>query len=131
MMAKRILAVFMVMALWAGVAYAKDLEVKKAAGDNTVVVKMEKNPPIVGDNKITVEIVDKMGKYVKDAKVTVNANMPAMPGMPAMNYDSALALKDNTYVGVTSLSMSGSWNITAKIAQGGKNYSVKFTVDAR
>lgn len=131
MMAKRILAVFMVMALWAGVAYAKDLEVKKAAGDNTVVVKMQKNPPIVGENAITVEIVDKMGKYVKDAKVTVNYGMPAMTGMPAMNYDTTLAQKDNLYAGVLNISMSGSWNVTAKVTQGGKTYSVKFTVDAR
>lgn len=130
-MARKIVLVLMVMALWAGVAYAKDLEVKKTAGDNTVVIKMDKNPPIVGENKITVEIVDKMGKYVKDAKVMVNYGMPAMPGMGAMNYDTALLIKDNAYVGKLDLSMGGSWNITAKVTQGAKTYAVKFTIDAR
>ena len=130
-MVKKVLAVLMVVALWAGVSYAKDYEVKKTAGANTVVVKIDKNPPVVGENNITVEVADNMGKYVKDAKVSVAYGMPAMSGMPAMNYKAELTPKGNGYAGVLNISMAGSWNVNAKVTVVGKTHSVKFTVDAQ
>ncbi len=130
-MLKKTLALTMVIALWAGMAYAKDFEVKKAAGSNTVVVRLDKNPPVVGENTVTVEIADKMGKFVKDATVVVEYGMPAMSGMPAMNYKTVLTQKGNGYSGVLNVSMAGSWGAKAKITTGGKTYSVKFTLDAQ
>ncbi|MEK7789670.1 MAG: FixH family protein, partial [Planctomycetota bacterium] len=83
---KRLTVVTLILLLIAGIAYAKDYEVKKKAGEYDVVVKIDKNPPVVGDNNIEIEIKDASGKYVTDAKVRVEYSMPAMPGMPAMNY---------------------------------------------
>ncbi|MBI5211758.1 MAG: FixH family protein [Nitrospirae bacterium] len=128
----RKLAVFTLILLFiAGIAYAKDYEVKKKAGEYDVTAKIDKNPPVVGDNNITVEVKDASGKYITDAKVKVEYSMPAMPGMPAMNYKADAELKGNEYKTKMNLSMSGAWNVAVKITRGGKTTSVKFNVDAR
>jgi len=114
-----------------GVALAKDYEVKKKAGDFDVVVTIDKNPPVTGDNGVTIAIKDAGGKTVKDAKVVIDYSMPAMPGMPPMNYKADALLKGEAYAATMNLSMAGPWNITVKISAGGKNGSMKFTVDAK
>ena len=113
-----------------GIAYAKDYEVKKKAGEYDVEVKIDKNPPVVGNNNMEIEIKDASGKYVTDAKVKVDYGMPAMPRMPAMNYKTDAELKGNEYKAKMNLSMSGSWNIAVKITRGGKTATAKFSVDA-
>lgn len=127
---KKLTIITMILFLAVGIAYAKDYEVKKKAGEYDVEVKIDKNPPVVGDNNITVEIKDLSGKYVTDAKVKVDYSMPAMPGMPAMNYKTDAELKGNEYKAKMNLSMSGSWNIAVKITKSGKTVSMKFNVDA-
>lgn len=114
-----------------GVAYGKELEVKKKAGDYEVEIKMDKNPPVVGDNNIEIEIKDPAGHYVTDARVTVEYSMPPMPGMPPMKYKEEAALRGEEYKGKLTLSMSGSWNIAVKIRRGDKTDTVKFNVDAK
>jgi len=114
----------------AGIAYAKEYEVQKRAGDYNVEVRIDKNPPIVGDNDVTIEVKDSSGKYVTDAKVKVDYSMPAMPGMPAMNYKTDAELKGNEYKAKINLSMSGSWNVAVKITRAGKTATMKFSVDA-
>ncbi len=126
------LAVFTLILLFiAGIAYAKDYEVKKKAGEYDVTVKIDKNPPIVGDNNVTVEVKDASGKNVTDAKVIVDYTMPAMPGMPAMNYKANAELKGSEYKAKMNLSMSGAWNVVIKISRAGKTATAKFNVDAR
>lgn len=127
---KKLVAFAFVLVLLAGVAYAKDYEVTKKAGEYDVVVKIDKNPPVVGDNNVTVEVKDASGKYVADAKVKVEYSMPAMPGMPPMNYKTDAEVKGNEYKAKMNLSMAGSWNVTVKITKGGKTSSIKFNVDA-
>ena len=127
---KKIAVISLILLLIAGMAYAKDYEVKKKAGDYDVTVKIDKNPPVVGDNNIEIEIKDASGKYVTDAKVKVEYSMPAMPGMPAMNYKTDTELKGNEYRAKMNLSMAGSWNVAVKISRGGKITTVKFNVDA-
>lgn len=127
---KRLAVIGLVLLLIAGVAYAKDYEVKKKAGDYDVEIKIDKNPPVVGDNNIEIEIKDASGKYVTDAKVKVEYSMPAMPGMPAMNYKTDTELKGYEYKAIMNLSMSGAWNIAVKITRAGKTTTVKFNVDA-
>ena len=127
---KRFAIVALVLFLVAGIAYAKDYEVKKKAGDYDVTVKIDKNPPVVGDNNITIDIKDAAGKNVTDAAVKVEYSMPAMSGMPAMNYKADAELKGYEYKAKMNLSMSGSWNIAVKITRGGKTTTVKFNVDA-
>lgn len=127
---KRLIVFGLILLLAAGIAYAKDYEVKKKAGEYNVEVKIDKNPPVVGDNNITVEVKDAAGKYVTDAKVKVEYSMPAMPGMPAMNYKTDTEFKGNEYKAKMNLSMAGSWNIAVKITRAGKTSTVKFNVDA-
>ena len=128
---KKIIAVAVVVFLAAGVAYAKGYEVSKKAGEFDVVVTIDKNPPVTGDNGVTVSVKDAGGKVVKDAKVIVDYSMPAMPGMPPMNYKADAVQKGDEYKAVMNLSMAGPWNVAVKISAGGKSGSMKFTVDAK
>ncbi len=126
------LAVFTVaLLLMAGIAYAKDYEVTKKAGEYNVGVKIDRNPPVVGDNNVSIEITDASRHHVRDAKVIVDYSMPAMPGMPAMSYKTDAQLKGDEYNAKMNLSMSGSWNIAVKISRAGKSSTAKFTVDAK
>ena len=127
---KRLVIVVMMMILMGGLALAKDYEVKKKAGDFDVEVRIDKNPPVVGDNNILVEVKES-GKVVTDAKVVIDYSMPAMPGMPAMNYKTDADLKGSVYKGTMNLSMSGPWNIAVKISKAGKTSTAKFSIDAR
>jgi len=127
---KKIALVSMVLLLIAGIAYAKNYEVTKKAGEYTVVATIDKNPPVVGDNNISIEIKDAEGKTVTDAKVKVEFSMPAMPGMPAMNYKEDAQLSGSAYTAKMNLSMSGSWNIAVKVSRGGKSSTMKFNIDA-
>ncbi len=127
---KRFVLVVMVVLMAAGAAWAKDFEVTKKAGAYTVVARIDKNPPVTGDNNFAVEVKDAAGD-VKDAKVAVEYSMPAMPGMPAMNYKTNTELKGNEYQTKLNFSMSGPWNVTIKINRGGKTAQTKFTVDVR
>jgi hypothetical protein len=128
---KKLILIGMAVLLSAGVVFAKDYEVQKKAGDFDVIVTIDKNPPVTGDNGVTVSVKDASGKVVKDAKVVVDYSMPAMPGMPAMNYKADAVQKGDEYKAVMNLSMAGPWNVAIKISAGGKNGSLKFTVDAK
>ncbi len=129
-MKKMVLAVMMVL-LMAGTAVAKNYEVTKKAGDYSVVVSIDKNPPTTGDNNLSVSAKDGAGADVTDAKVVVEYSMPAMPGMPAMNYKTNAEWTGKEYKSKINFSMSGSWNMAIKIIRAGKTTQVKFTVDAR
>lgn len=128
---KKIFATVLAVLLLGGIALAKGYEVAKKAGPYDVKITIDRNPPIVGDNAITVDIKDASGKYVTDAKVRVEYSMPPMPGMPPMNYKTNAELKGESYTGTMNLSMAGPWNIAVKISRGGKTSSAKFTIDAR
>lgn len=128
---KKIAFITIILLMIAGIALAKDYEVKKKIGEYDIEVKIDKNPPVVGDNNIEIGIKDATGKYVTDAKVVVEYSMPAMPGMPPMNYKTDASLKGNEYRAKMNLSMSGSWNIAVKITRAGKTSTMKFTVDAK
>lgn len=120
-----------VILLITGIAYAKDYEVKKKAGEYDVEVKIDKNPPVVGKNNMEIEIKDTNGKYVTDAKVVVEYSMPAMPGMPPMDYKTDAELKGEEYKTTMDLSMAGPWNIVVKITRGDKTSKAKFSIDAQ
>ena len=126
---KRVTVILAVLLLAFGVAYAKDYTVMKKAGGYTVYVKMDKNPPISGKNQIEVSVQDASGAEIADAAVLVEYSMPAMPGMPAMNYKTKTEVKNKKYMATVDFSMSGAWNINVKITRAGKTHSVKFNVD--
>lgn len=128
---KRFAVFTFILLLIAGIVYAKDYEVKKKAGQYDVEVRIDRNPPVVGDNNISIEVKDASGRYVTDAKVKVEYSMPAMPGMPAMNYKTDAELKGNEYKAKINLPMSGSWSVAVKVTRAGKTSTMKFTVDAK
>jgi hypothetical protein len=94
---------------------------------------MDRNPPTTGNNNLAVSVKDGAGTDVTDARVSVEYSMPAMPGMPAMNYSTKaeLAAKEKEYKAKVNFSMSGSWNMVIKIIRADKTTQVRFTVDAR
>ena len=126
---KKFVAVALILLLSAGLAFAKSYEVTRKAGDYTVDIKMDKNPPVVGPNNIEIVVKDAAGKAVSDAKVLVDYGMPAMPGHPAMGYKTDAQLKGGAYQAVLNISMKGPWTITVRINHLGKAVSARFTVD--
>ncbi len=126
---KKIVVVALILFLATGVAFAKAYEVNRKAGDYTVAVKMDKNPPSVGTNNMEIAVTDKTGKAVKDAKVMIDYGMSAMPGMPAMAYKADAMNHGDTYHAVLNISMKGPWYVTIKITSQGKTVSAKFTFD--
>lgn len=129
-MKKLVLAVLLVI-MMTGLAVAKDFEVTKKAGDYTVTVKIDRNPPVTGENRVSVVIKDKGGADIMDAKVSVEYSMPAMPGMPAMQYKADAKLKGSEYQAKLNYSMSGAWDTIVRISRGNKKTQAKFNIDVR
>jgi hypothetical protein len=127
---KKVVLLTLVFLLIGGIAYANEFTVQKKAGAYDLTVKIDRNPPIVGDNNMTISVKDASGRAVTDAKVAVAYMMPGMPGMPAMNYKTGATLKGGDYSAKMTLSMAGSWNVTVKVTRAGKTSMMKFTVDA-
>jgi hypothetical protein len=128
---KRLAIVLILLFIAAGVVEARDYEISKKSGALTVTVKIDKNPPVTGINKMTVEIKDAAGKAITDAEVAVDYGMPPMPGMGAMNYKTKAALKNKSYQATINFSMSGPWFINIKINRGGTIQTVKLNVDIK
>jgi hypothetical protein len=126
---KKVMTAIIMLLFTAGFAYGKDYMVTKQAGDYAVSVKIDRNPPVTGENRMEITIQDKTGDEVTDAIVHIEYTMPAMPGMPAMIYKSTTELKDKRYMAILNFSMSGAWNVNIKITRAGKIQSVKFNVD--
>lgn len=122
---------FLIILLIATSAFAASYQVTKRAGDLTLHVAIDRNPPVVGRNNLDIEIKDRAGKSVTDAKVVMEYSMPAMPGMPPMNYKATAVLTANRYKAVMDLSMSGSWNIVVRIVRAEKTQTARFTIDAK
>ena len=110
---------------------AGDLRMANRHGAYVVEIALNRNPPIVGDNRIEVSITDGNGRRVSDAQVLVNYYMPPMPRMVPMNYTIPAKLKGDTYQAVMHLIMDGPWIIALKITLGGKTTTAKFNVQAR
>jgi hypothetical protein len=128
---KRMALIISVLFLAVGLVYAKDYTITKKAGEYTVLVTIDRNPPITGKNQLTVGIKDGAGTDITDASVAVDYGMPAMPGMPAMNYKADTNLKNKQYRTTLNFSMSGPWSISVKITRGAKTQTVKLNVDVK
>jgi hypothetical protein len=128
-MMKKFAVALIILLLAAGLVYAKDYTVVKKAGSYTVEVKLDKNPPITGQNKMEISIKDDKGTKITDATVVVEYVMPAMPGMPAMNYKAKAELNGSRYLAKVNFSMSGAWAVNIKITRAGKTQAVKLNVD--
>ena len=112
-------------------AGAADLELKKKAGPYDVGLRINRNPPVVGDNGLEIRITDAAGAAIKDADVLVNYYMPPMPRMAPMNYKTEAKFKKDAYAIRMRLIMAGPWIIVVKITADGKTISARFHIDAR
>ena len=128
---KKVIFLLMGLVLLVGTAWGKNYEVTKKADDYTVKIEIDKNPPIQGNNNVTITIKDASGKNVTDAKVKVEYSMPAMPGMPAMNYKAKTAAAGSKYKSSLEFSMAGPWAVNVKVTKAAKTQSAKLTVDVR
>jgi hypothetical protein len=112
-------------------AGAANLEIKKKAGPYDVAMRIDRNPPVVGDNGLEIRITDASGAVLKDAEVLVNYYMPPMPRMAPMNYKTQAKFKKDVYAIRMRLIMAGPWVIVVKITVDDKTVSARFNIDAR
>ena len=110
---------------------AGDLRMAKQHGTSVVEIAINRNPPIVGDNRIEISITEENGRRITEAQVLVNYYMPPMPRMAPMNYTIPAKLQGGTYQATMHLIMDGPWIIALKITQGGKMSTSKFHINAR
>jgi hypothetical protein len=130
---KKSMMFFVAVALLAVVvsAEARDYEMTGKTADYAVLVKIDKNPPVKGTNRVTVDVKDAAGKAVTDATVAIHYGMPPMPGMGAMNYRKTAELKGESYQATINFSMSGPWYVDVRISRTGSTQTVKLNVDIR
>jgi hypothetical protein len=110
---------------------AGDYRVRKNVEGFTFDIAINRNPPVIGDNEIRIEIKDPEGKPVLDAEVMVNYYMPPMPKMAPMNYTIPAPLRGKEYRAVMDLIMTGPWNIITRAKIQGKWVRVAFPIDVR
>ena len=110
---------------------ARGVEVKKRVGELEAEMRIDRSPPVLGDNHIEIDLKDSGGKTVTDAKVLVNYYMPPMPRMAPMNYTTDARLKGEKYRAKMNFIMSGPWIIAIKINHAGRTSTAKFNIDAQ
>jgi hypothetical protein len=125
------LIVALLLLLVPGIGSTRSYEVKKQVGEYAAEVRMDRNPPSLGDNNIEIEIKDARGKPLTEAKVLVNYYMPPMPRMAPMNYTTDAKLKGEKYKATMNFIMSGPWVIAVKITHAGRTSTAKFNIDAQ
>jgi hypothetical protein len=128
---KPVIVILSMLLLFSPLAEGRGLDFTKRVGDYDVDVRIDRNPPIIGDNHIEIEIRDGSKKPVKDAKVLVNYYMPPMPRMAPMNYRIDASLKGDQYKATMKFIMAGPWIIAIKITRGEKTTTAKVNVDAQ
>jgi len=123
--------VFVLSAMLAGSAFivwAGSFELKGKAGGYNIDVKMDSNPPFVGNNGIDIMVTDEALRPVTDARVEIEYLMPTLGGRaPMMDYTVAAKPVGNKYHANLNLSMAGEWRVIVKIARGGKGEVMGFT----
>ena len=124
-----ILLAGMIIYFMIGVADAASLVDSKKAGEYDVVIRIDRNPPILGVNNLEVDIRGADGQAVTDAKVLVNYYMPPMPRMAPMNYRVDAPYKGDRYRAKMNFIMEGPWYIAVKINHSGKTTTAKFNVN--
>ena len=111
--------------------HAGDYKVRKRAGPYTVDMAINRNPPVLGVNEISITLRDTEGRCLSGARVAVNYSMPPMPGMVPMNYTVPAAPYGNGYRARMNFIMTGPWNIAVRLQAGGAHVKVVFPIDVR
>jgi hypothetical protein len=125
---KKFLAVCLAVAFSLSVANADAFSKKGNAGNLEVTYSAAK-PLSQGMNLIKVKVMDG-SKELKDAKVSVVASMPAMPGMHAMEEKGDAKYVKDAYEANVVFSMGGTWQISIVIETAdGKKQRLKSSVN--
>jgi len=112
-------------------AAAKKLEITKKAGDLTVEIGIEKDPPGVGWNVIEIRLKDPSGRSITEAKVLVQYYMPPMPRMAPMNEKVETKWKKDAYTARMKFIMAGPWIVIIRITMGEMALTTRFQIDVR
>ena len=108
---KKTLILLLGLLLFSGAVYAERLDIEEKISDVTVKNSINNNPPVVGENKIAIELLDTDGIPITDAEVELYYFMPTMP---AMNYTASAGLTEGKYTAVIKLVMPGPWDVDVK-----------------
>lgn len=130
-MIKGVVPVLLVFLFFISATNASEYEVKKRTGEYTVLMLIDRNPPVAGDNGLRVRLSDASGRLVTDATVLVEVSMPPMIGMPFMLVRSKTKLIGDIYTGKVTFCQPGPHSVELKITRGGRVQKVRFNVDAR
>jgi len=97
---------------------------------NIKVEMVSEKPLTTGMNRIELHLF-KRSTPIKDAKVAVKFFMPAMPGMPYMEYKTeAKPIGNGVYEATFNASMGGTWQVHIFITtKEGKKYRLKSSVN--
>ena len=112
-------------------AEAGDYRVRRKTPNHVVDAAINRNPPVMGENTIRIEIRDAGGRTLTGARVSVNYYMPPMPGMVPMNYTIPAAPDGSGYSAKMNFIMTGPWNIVIRVESGGSPWRVTFPIDVR
>ena len=126
---KKILGVFLAVALSLSAVFAADALSKKGMAGPLEVEYSSEKPLTQGMNMINIKVKEN-GKEIKDAKVSVTAAMPAMTGMPAMEQTSEAMFVNGAYMAHVVLSMNGTWQLNIVVeTSDGKKQRLKSSVN--
>ena len=103
----------------------------KDAKYRTTQIHISSDKPLSTGKNTLVFHITKKGKAVKDAKVSIKAFMPAMPGMPAMvSKVDTKSLGNGDYEAKLNIAMGGTWQIHIFIVpKSGKKSRVKTAIN--
>jgi hypothetical protein len=108
-----------------------DYRVRRKTSNHVVDAVINRNPPVMGENTIRIEIRDTGGRTLTGARVSVNYYMAPMPGMVPMNYTIPAAPDGNGYSAKMNFIMTGPWNIVIRVESSGSPWRVTFPIDVR
>ena len=127
-MKKLLVAIFAVL-LGLNAAFAAEALSKKGMAGNLEVEYSTLKPISQGMNLIKVKVMEG-AKEVKDAKVSIIASMPAMPGMHAMEEKVDAKYTNGAYEANVVFSMNGTWQISIVVETAdGKKQRLKSSVN--
>jgi Cu(I)/Ag(I) efflux system membrane fusion protein len=98
-------------------------------GSLSLQVSVDPDPPVVGDNRLLVEVRDAAGQPVDGAKLDFLYDMPAMGAMPEMKGGGTVkTLGDGRYEIAYPLAMNGDWALTLHVQAGSASNDLRLRV---
>jgi len=102
------------------VAKASSRQADFRAGPFQLGIELDPETPHVGNNTLTLVLLDSSGQPVSGAVIKAVAEMPAMGAMPAMQAPADISeIEPGLYRGTFEPSMEGSWPLTLRISKEG------------